>query len=147
MGNWADHPHIDPELIKMNPNFKKYNDKSLELHKRLAVTWAADVYSAIKNKNNLHILFYEDIILKSGEPFSNVLQDWGLYSCFLRLKDILNESSSTSHEWSDHSSTSAKLYSWKSRLSPEIIGDVLEVIKDLDVNLYDCNSLPVEFFD
>jgi hypothetical protein len=144
MGSWEDHPHIDSALYNINEKFIKYNDRNMELHKRLAVTWAADVTAAIYNKRNVHIVFYGDIVLNSGGEFREVFSDWGSEELFEKFKLISLKSSSTSHSWSDHSSVKSKIESWKSRLNQKVINDVLNIVDDLGVTLYGTDGLPRE---
>ena len=142
MGQWEDHPHIDPELIKRKPELTDIIDHKAPLAERLAMTWVGDVLAAKENATDVHIVYYEDLVLKGAEALRPAFESWGWEEVPASLHEIMGQPSSTTHEWANFDSMEGKLGRWRNELDTETIDRILNVTHCMGLYDYTNNLLP-----
>jgi hypothetical protein len=142
MGNWQDHPHIDPGLLKLYPELERYNDFRLPLVERLAVTWVCDVLAAKRNSEDLQLVYYENIVKNGSDEIWPILQNWGLSSRPQNIDEILNKGSSTTHTWSSLGTAEGKLGRWRREMNPDNVESILAICHSLGATDYSGDLFP-----
>ena len=143
MGEWEDHPHIDEEFLKKFPEVKKYISEDVSLPERLAMTWACDVLSAKNRKSDVHLVYYEELVINGPAILCPILAEWGYDISKDDMAVILGQSSTTTHSWSDHTDITKKLHRWEDQLKEPVINSIIDRVLSIGVKDYDANSLPV----
>jgi len=142
MGQWEDHPHIDPGLIKRKPELADIIDYQVPLAERLAMTWGGDVLAAKENAADVHIVFYEDLVLNGAEALRPAFASWGWEGLPASLHELMSQPSSTTHDWADLDSVEGKLGRWKNELDNETVDRILYVAHCMGVQDYSYNGFP-----
>ncbi|MGM0498051.1 MAG: sulfotransferase [Bacteroidota bacterium] len=143
MGRWEDHPYIDNEFLRKKPTIQEHINYHAPLAQRLAMTWACDVLAAKENKENLHIVYYEDIVTNGPETLLPVFQSWGWSDTPKKLEKLLGRFSSTTHKWSSLDSNENKLTRWMKELDAGTIEEILRTVHSFGVSDYIDDPLPV----
>jgi hypothetical protein len=142
MGQWEDHPHIDPELLKRKPELADIIDHKAPLAERLAMTWVGDVLAAKENAADLHIVYYEDLVLTGAEALRPAFESWGWEELPASLHGIMGQPSSTTHDWADLESVEGKLGRWRNELEQISIERILHIAYYIEENDYNNDVLP-----
>lgn len=141
---FPDHPQVSQKVLERYPSIKDVLQDDAPLTERQAMTWAADVLAARMNRDDLHIVYYEDIVMDPKAALYDVFASWGVNpDADSNFESIFGLPSSTSKEWTDLTSTQAKLSRWQSQLNATTISRILAVASDMGVDDYDDNLLPI----
>ena len=144
MGQWQDHPHIDPVMLDRMPELEAFLDGARPLHERLAVTWAVDVAAALESRADLHIVHYETLFTQGAEVLRPALASWGVYKLPDQLFATFAKRSSTTHGWSELDDPSKHLSRWKRDLDETQAEQVLNICREIGVGFYDKSPLPID---
>jgi len=142
MGQWEDHPHIDPDLLKRKPELGEIIDYKASLAERLAMTWCGDVLAAKENALDLNIVYYEDVVVNGAETLREAFESWGCESLPQSLYQVIGRPSSTTHEWANLDSVEGKLGRWKEELDEKTVKNILHITHYLGIDEYTENLLP-----
>ncbi len=136
MGQWHDHPHLDPCLLKYYPKLKKVAEKRTTLPERLAITWSADYLAAKFDPDNVFISRYEDI-LRDITGLTPLFQKWGFEDIPEGVVKKMRLPSSTTRSWSQLTSKENAMNGWKRRLDEKTIVRVADTVYECGVEEYD----------
>lgn len=143
MGNMDDHPYIDTNLLSLLPWIADHIDYNAPLPERLATTWACDVLAAKFSLSDVHIVYYEDIVMHGSKVLSPILDDWGFDVSGEVIDAALSSSSSTTFEWSNHRDQKSKLSIWKQRMDESVVESVISKVRSMGVYDYSSDALPL----
>lgn len=136
IGKWEDHPYVDIKLIEKYPNIDNIINIKANLANRLAMTWAADVLAAKYNQDDVHIIYYEDLVINPRKVLSSILRSWEMETLPDDLDITIKRKSSTAKEWSKLDSIHDMLERWKHDLDNKTIDSILRIVHEMGVDDY-----------